>query len=457
MRRSLLIGVGCLALAWAGGSAAKPVAPAWLQTRAGAEDGLVKRFKNIETATCVPDSNSTSSDIGTVLYWHQFWCAGRTYGGAAYHLLFDTAGKCDQCWTIDDVSGVDVSALPMRQFAAPAPESRAALASGDRPERLFQAVASGMLYLSSSCKTGEWSGSGFLVGPETLVTALHVVNAGGSPCARVTAKQQGTNRVDRVTGWDSYPAEDVAVAHLASPLSGFFFSIAPTRPDIGASVISLAYALGNPLSLNQGTVTQLGQRDGVPGIHLDLLDAGGASGGPILDAAGQVVGLVQRGYVSIDQSDQYTVNLTRVAAGSTGLCGALARTSANTLCRTAAPGLLPPIPVSPKPAPTVRWPPKGYTRMSNSIYYKWASGSCTGAQSDKGCWQISIVDRFACPAGVVVIINEQSTKYVLGSVIAGLSSLRALTPAQLEVDADQTTANGALDGVTCLWGPQPYL
>jgi S1-C subfamily serine protease len=457
MRRGLFICLVVVGLVYVGASSgAKPTVTenTWMQTRYGAEVSLRVRFKNVETATCVPDSNSASRVFGTVLYWHEFWCAGRTFGGRVYHLRFEATGQCDKCWTIDQVEGAAVSTLTVREFATPLTRSSSAPVSGDRPEQLFQAVASGMVYLSASCKTGDWSGSGFLVGPQTIVTALHVLRGGsGPPCTRVTASQQGTTRVVRLTNWDSYPTDDLAVAHLASPLSGFFFSIAGSTPSAGDAAIALGYSLGNPLSLNQGSDEGLISYRGVPTLEFDLLSAGGASGGPILNSAGDVIGLVQRAETSLHVGYTLSVDLPNIASR---LCGAVASTSPNTLCHTAPPGLLPAINSTAKAAPTVAWPPKGYTRMSNSIYYKWtSSGACTTGSN--GCWQVDVVDRFACPAGVVVIVSEESAKYVLGSVLNSIGSLPALTPAEVEIDADQNARSGAIDGINCLFEAQPSI
>ena len=152
-----------------------------------------------------------------------------------------------------------------------------------------------MLYVTSSCESGRYSASGFLVGPQTMVTALHVLqDKNGSSCES-TARQEGTARTVRITDYEAWQADDLAVAHLSSPLDGFYFKVASTPPSVGGRIIGLGYPLGNPLSFNQGTVSKLSRIGGIPYLYMDLLGAHGSSGGPILDLAGEVVGLTQEG------------------------------------------------------------------------------------------------------------------------------------------------------------------
>lgn len=200
-RRVLLFGFALAAFLGAGTAPAAPATPAptsWLQTRGNMDSFLPTRFKNIETAFCVPDETSTSKLFGTTLWWQAFWCTGRTYGGEAYHLLAQVKGSCNACWTIDDLQGADPAGLSTRQFAS-APPASAASTAADRPELLFSLVASGMLHVVSSCSFGKYTGSGFLVGPQTMITALHVLRGPSGPsCSSSTVTQQGTDNVVRV-------------------------------------------------------------------------------------------------------------------------------------------------------------------------------------------------------------------------------------------------------------------
>ena len=133
-----------------------------------------------------------------------------------------------------------------------------------------------------------------------------LVDSKGRACA-AEAVQQGTGKTAAVARWmpvrsaRTRAPTDLALAVIVSPLDGYYFSIASASPKSGELVIALGYALGEPLSLNQGHVARLITSNKVRLLEMRLLEAGGASGGPILNAEGQVVGLGQFGTVGVEQ------------------------------------------------------------------------------------------------------------------------------------------------------------
>lgn len=52
--------------------------------------------------------------------------------------------------------------------------------------------------------------------------------------------------------------------------------------------------MGLPLSFHQGIVRGSLVSSGVPTLVLDIISTGGASGSPVIDSAGALVGLIQR-------------------------------------------------------------------------------------------------------------------------------------------------------------------
>lgn len=153
----------------------------------------------------------------------------------------------------------------------------------------------------------------------------------GSICSS-TAKQEGTGHTVTITSYDWYGADDLAVAHLSAPVSGYYFTIAPAPPKVGASIIGLVYSLGNPLSFNQGTVSSFATIAGIPYVFMNLLGAEGSSGGPILNLDGQVVALTQRGATSDASSTIRSINLASLASGGAAVCLGVAKHTPNTLC-----------------------------------------------------------------------------------------------------------------------------
>lgn len=223
-------------------------------------------------------------------------------------------------------------------------------AQADTPEALFAADSSGLLRIDVHCpgdKPGfRFEGSGFLLGARVAMTARHVlVDDQGRSCT-AKALQEGTGKSSQIVRWmalrvtHSKAPTDLAIAVLGTPLTGHNFSISPTSPARGKLVIAFGYALNQPLSLNQGHVAKLVTTNKIRLLSMNLLEAGGASGGPILDTAGDVVGLTQFNALG----DQLSVDLAHLVRGSPSqLCFGIVAGQAATICNGAhATGLLEP-------------------------------------------------------------------------------------------------------------------
>lgn len=209
------------------------------------------------------------------------------------------------------------------------------------PEQVFAAAAPGMVRIITSCKGELGQGSGFLVGPRTIVTALHVLKPpGATGCTASTVKQEGTESAAVVDEVDAYQSYDLAVAHLSAPITGFYFGIAPTQPGVGTGVLALGYSLGNPLSFNQGSVIKYESVGPLSYVGLDLLGGEGSSGGPILNLDGQVIGLTQVGLQNGAVGIILSVDLGKLMPRGKALCQGVAKLSPTTLCGTVAPSAL---------------------------------------------------------------------------------------------------------------------
>ena len=142
---------------------------------------------------------------------------------------------------------------------------------------------------------GEDLGTGVIVNSDgSIMTAFHVIN--GATSIRVTFAD-GTRSSAEVASTD--PAHDIAVLMPAHPPS----VIVPAVLGGGVQVGNAAYAVGNPLgyvdSLTAGVVSGLDRstetNDGKTLRGLIQFDAAvnpGNSGGPLLNRAGQVIGIV---------------------------------------------------------------------------------------------------------------------------------------------------------------------
>lgn len=162
-------------------------------------------------------------------------------------------------------------------------------------QQSFRTVRSGVVRFEvSGCDTSS-IGSGFAISPTLVVTAAHVVNNGS-----VIRMVQGTTAVaGTVVGINS--STDVALVRAAAPLSGATLRFATGTPQIGDRVAAIGFPEGDPLSFNEGTVNGLDRKAIIDGIQrhsmieMDAATTHGSSGGPVINAAGAVVGLVDAG------------------------------------------------------------------------------------------------------------------------------------------------------------------
>jgi serine protease Do len=139
----------------------------------------------------------------------------------------------------------------------------------------------------------RWMGSGFVVGDHLVMTANHVA-AGASAITVQTST--GVTRA-RVVGLD--PTTDSALLRTDAALGDTPLELRTEMPALGESLAVLGYPLSTyELRFTEGAVSGLHEPvsyNGGPQIDAMVTDSainGGNSGGPALDTAGRVVGLV---------------------------------------------------------------------------------------------------------------------------------------------------------------------
>jgi 2-alkenal reductase len=200
----------------------------------------------------------------------------------------------------------DAPAVATRQTPSPLP-------TGFVPQRIYALRSPGVVTVFSyfgSSQTGEAAqGSGFVVSPDgTILTDAHVItNAGENgpgqkvePATAVFVEFNDHDRVPaRVVGWDVF--DDVGVLkvspkqHALRPVPlGQSSSVA-----VGEPVAAIGSPLGNENSLAVGVVSAIHRSIDSLTSRYQLTDAiqtdapitHGNSGGPLLDAAGRVIGI----------------------------------------------------------------------------------------------------------------------------------------------------------------------
>jgi S1-C subfamily serine protease len=176
----------------------------------------------------------------------------------------------------------------------------AATSPGSAPNvaAIYKKVSPGVVYIASTTDQGQASGSGFVVGTDGTIVTDHVVEGARKVSVRFT--ENGAPIAARIVGTD--PSTDVAVLDVdASKVEG---GVKPLTIANSDDVVpgQPAVAIGSPFGL-QGTVTSgivsaLNRDIESPNgftisgaLQTDAAINPGNSGGPLLDAAGQVIGV----------------------------------------------------------------------------------------------------------------------------------------------------------------------
>jgi 2-alkenal reductase len=200
----------------------------------------------------------------------------------------------------------DVSTAAVRRTPSPLP-------AGFVPERIYAQRSPGVVtvfsYFGSSQSGDAAQGSGFVVSQDgTILTDAHVITTAGESgpgqaveaASAVYVEFNDHDRVPaRVVGWDIF--DDVGVLkvspsqHALHPVPlGDSSSVA-----VGEPVAAIGSPLGNENSLAVGVVSAVHRSIDSLTSRYQLIDAiqtdapitHGNSGGPLLDAAGRVIGI----------------------------------------------------------------------------------------------------------------------------------------------------------------------
>ena len=154
-----------------------------------------------------------------------------------------------------------------------------------------------------SIQAGPLSGSGFLIADRTVVTGWHVVSDDRDPDPGgqvAVTLSDGQTVPGRVVALD--PAIDLAVVDLARPVAGVaplrFADAATIRP--GQPVVAIGTPSGLAQTVTVGVVSHPARNDArlrlspaqVNMVQTDTPVSPGSSGGPLLDMAGDVVGVL---------------------------------------------------------------------------------------------------------------------------------------------------------------------
>jgi S1-C subfamily serine protease len=188
--------------------------------------------------------------------------------------------------------------LGAAMLPAPAPAAAEALAAAMAPS-VFEV------------RTPEGTGSGFVLAREGYgFTALHVVEGASAITLRFadgreTAAQLAAAEPRLDLALLAFPPEHAAVP---LPLGD------SAAVEVGTAVLSLGYPNGSGLASVPGTVAAIIPHPNAPLFKIDPLLAPGNSGGPVLNARGEGIGITFRGTVGDPRGYTYAVSMNAARA-----------------------------------------------------------------------------------------------------------------------------------------------
>ncbi len=192
---------------------------------------------------------------------------------------------------LDVPSGRSFEAMNLTTLAA-----KEAAQAKNKSESFADLVAhtrSGVVEIDVNTCDGSVSGTGFLIGPQLVATADHVVDGATS----ITLMRNGAY-LTSATVVGSDPIRDLALLRTAQPINGYRFRLASRAPRIGEQVAALGFPLGLPLTFTRGSISGLGRTEPIEGtmrqslVQTDTAVNPGNSGGPLMTENGEVIGLV---------------------------------------------------------------------------------------------------------------------------------------------------------------------
>jgi S1-C subfamily serine protease len=171
-----------------------------------------------------------------------------------------------------------VTPLPVEPLAAP---------MATRPSVAREDIVAAVLRVTVEIRTSVGLGSGFFVGPDTIVTNAHVV---GNELSVKVVRSDGTSLPGSVSSVSR--EADLAIVRVArtTDFGLTLRSAAQLRP--GEEVMAIGAPKGMSHTVTRGIVSAVRRDGAMLYVQTDAAINPGNSGGPLVDGEGRVVGVV---------------------------------------------------------------------------------------------------------------------------------------------------------------------
>ena len=165
-------------------------------------------------------------------------------------------------------------------------------------EELVERLGGAVVRLDVAACDGEYVGAGFLIDEHHIVTVAHNI-VGAELIAATTGDEIA---IAEPVGMDVL--RDIALLRTDIPMGDVYFDLEGSEPVVGQDLILFGFPLGLDLTVTRGIVSnadvELPEEPLLRFVQIDAAANPGNSGGPVVTAEGDLIGILQSGIVGFD-------------------------------------------------------------------------------------------------------------------------------------------------------------
>ena len=170
--------------------------------------------------------------------------------------------------------------------------------SSETTEELVERLGGAVVRLDVAACDGEYVGAGFLIDEHHIVTVAHNI-VGAELIAATTGVEIA---IAEPVGMDVL--RDIALLRTDIPMGDVYFDLEGSEPVVGQDLILFGFPLGLDLTVTRGIVSnadvELPDEPLLRFVQIDAAANPGNSGGPVVTAEGDLIGILQSGFVDFE-------------------------------------------------------------------------------------------------------------------------------------------------------------